>query len=125
MRPWGNILITVAFILWIVPLGVFIKAADEKKVCGGQRAMCLCSHTTQGHKDAAKKIIVNYPSGTEKETSSSGGGENFLAAQFSNKCILSAFNFFFCTPNLYSFVIAKSVEHVPKAEPFLMADSIL
>ena len=32
----------ISFILWILPLGFFIKPSQEKFACDGQRAICMC-----------------------------------------------------------------------------------
>jgi hypothetical protein len=116
MLRLGNILVVIVFVLWILPLGVFIKPTDEKKVCGGQRAICLCSHIVKGKADGSKKIILAHPPSPEKETAPSGGSNGqFLAVNLHNINQLFSTKFLQHTPNLYSLIVCKSIEHVPKA----------
>jgi hypothetical protein len=111
-----NILVVIVFVLWILPLGVFIKPTDEKKVCGGQRAICLCSHIIKGKDDRSKKIILAHPPSPEKENAPSGGNNGqFLAVNVNNPNPLLSAKLLHHTPNLYSLIVCKSIEHVPKA----------
>lgn len=42
MKPLVSLLSITLFILWILPLGFFIKPNQEKTACGGLRAVCMC-----------------------------------------------------------------------------------
>ncbi|MCB9771606.1 MAG: hypothetical protein H6754_03565 [Candidatus Omnitrophica bacterium] len=108
-----NIFIVFAFVLWILPLGVFIKPIDEKKVCDGKRAICMCSHMVKTKTGAAKKFLKVHVPISEKDTSSSGSS-NYLAAELKDINSFSGSQFLNHIPNLYSFAVSKSVEHVPK-----------
>lgn len=44
MQRTLSLTVLAIFFIWILPLGAFIKPSQEKKVCNGQRAICLCSH---------------------------------------------------------------------------------
>ncbi len=114
MRRILSSIIIIMFLIWLFPLGVFIKPNDEKKVCGGQRAICLCSHAAKGQTAAAKKMILGYTASSEKETSSSGSNTNFLTVDFKTINAIASSKLINHTPNLYSLIVCKSVEHVPK-----------
>ncbi|MCC6758311.1 MAG: hypothetical protein IT395_01625 [Candidatus Omnitrophica bacterium] len=109
-----NAFIATAFLLWILPLGVFIKPNDEKKVCGGQRAICLCSHLARSQGSGSKKFVFAHPPGNEKEASPSGNSGHFFAADLRDPSPLLGTNFSHHTPSIYSLTVYKSIEHVPK-----------
>ena len=44
--------------MWIFPLGVYIKVAQEANLCGGRRAICLCTQAMAKMKAESK--AVNY-----------------------------------------------------------------
>jgi hypothetical protein len=105
------------FFVWLIPMGIFIKAAQEKIACGGQRAICLCSHQQAKLKNnPAEGYSFQNNSANSKESNASGGGaghfflavhlpvENGLnAADFDNVAVLACRNPFL-----------KSIEHIPK-----------
>lgn len=110
MSRLKSIFILIAFVLWIVPLGAFIRASDEKKVCGGQRAICLC----KGQPGNPKKLAIAHSAGTQKENASSANSSHFLAANFRNIHPLLSAKLNDYTPNHYVLTICESIEHVPK-----------
>jgi len=110
-----NIFILAAFVLWILPLGVFIKASDEKKVCAGKRAICLCTKVVKAQTNEGKKIVLAHPAGFPKENSAPGGNaSHFLAASFQQQHSLTGLVLSRHDSSQYSFLLAKPVEHVPK-----------
>ena len=106
-----------AFIIWILPLGIFIKPFQEKLTCGGQRAICLCTHLTdkKGQKPGGKILFQKASAAQKEQASSSGGAHQFFQNDLkSQKCILSS-RHFENAASFYSLLICKSIEHIPKA----------
>lgn len=108
--------VLLSFFIWILPLGAFIDPSVEQKVCGGQRAICLCSHHLAKHKgnDRGKTINISNP-GVNKDAAPAGGARHsFLSSAFyyrSNLFVSSFSNQEQSFPNL---LFTKEVEHVPK-----------
>ncbi len=107
----------MCFILWILPLGFFIKPAQEKTACGGQRAVCMCSHD---YAKADTKPINGFQfkaqSNSSKETAPFGGGAGnlYLAVNvFSQTAqpVLALNDQLFLA---YRNPSLKSIEHIPK-----------
>jgi hypothetical protein len=73
----------LCFILWILPLGFFIKPAMQKLACDGQRAMCMCY--AMGHKpaDKAMETGISLKAGvsSNKENPSSGSSNYFVSVK--------------------------------------------
>ena len=111
-----SILTLLAFFLWIIPLGVFIKASQEGKFCGGQRAICLCSVNFQTKQAKNLKPMLANAGQVSKESNSSGGSnrEFFTAKFFLNTSYIQQT---FCLLDFYptAALFIKSIEHVPKA----------
>ena len=84
MRYFISALTALLFFIWIIPLGVFIKPSQEKNVCDGQRAMCMC-HFSYAKVKSSPIVGFGFKSnsGSNKESSgSSGSGNYFLASNF-------------------------------------------
>ncbi|MCA9396029.1 MAG: hypothetical protein KC649_02570 [Candidatus Omnitrophica bacterium] len=76
----------VAIFMWTLPLGAFINPADQKIVCGGNRAlhMCLTGFTGNENKTNGQKIFfTNGWSGqqTAKAPGSSSGSSFLMPAK--------------------------------------------
>ena len=109
-------LIILIFFIWILPLGVFIRPSDAKKFCDGQRPVCLCAHLLAKQKSSPAKLAAAKHAGVEKEASSAGGGGNYyLAVGKSGISGLLLSKYFQETSSLYSLVVPRSIDHVPKA----------
>src|SRR5262245_15978819 len=56
-------ILAFVFLLWLLPLGIFIAPSKEKLLCDGQRAICLCSHAASlGKKqDTGKTLAKSAP----------------------------------------------------------------
>ncbi len=108
------------FILWLLPLGYFIKPSQENMVCGGQRALCMCSsqQILVNAKDKAKagKVYIALNPAVEKEGVSSGFGffyfKIFLKLQDQQNVLVQYLE---STQQLQLLLIAKAIDHVPKA----------
>ena len=109
-------LILFCFTLWIVPLGAFIAPEKEGKTCGGQRAVCLCSHYL--NKDAAPdagKQFANAGASSQEQAGYWGqNGHEFVLVN-SNEPLISSDSFFvrFSSINPSSSFL-RSIEHIPK-----------
>jgi hypothetical protein len=103
--------ILISFCLWIIPLGAFIRLSDEGKICGGQRAICLCHFAPAKKMDLAKKISVSSNASKEKDST---GGQHFLA-RFS-EAIFSNTKYSFLQQDCFfsSEMFQRNIEHVPK-----------
>lgn len=105
------------FFIWILPLGFFIKPAQEAKACGGQRAICLCSKTEAKVKTSAASAYGFQKSGVSanKEAGSSGGGGHYyLALRHLTAKVLTAFEYSEAVLLSYRNPSLSILEHVPK-----------
>lgn len=84
MRYWISSLTLLLFFIWILPLGFFFKPSQQASACGGQRAVCLCSHTDTKSVKSAKAsgfgFQQNGTSANKEAASSSGGGGHYYLA---------------------------------------------
>ena len=113
-RPVAYVLL-ILFVIWILPLGAFIDPSKEDKACGGQRAICLCSHLIAKHGGTHKLMMLVNP-GTHKEEGPSGGASHdFLAAVGTSLRDPSFGSIVFEKFPAYQFFASRNIEHVPKA----------
>ena len=117
MRRLISSLTLLLFFIWILPLGVFIRPSDAKRFCNGQRAICLCAHLVAKHKPSTMKVFAAQQGGVEKESpvSGGGGGNHYLITGKLGMPGASLSRYFEETFSLYSLVVPRSIEHVPKA----------
>lgn len=118
MRNVVLLSVAFSFFIWILPLGVFIKPAQEKLACDGQRAVCMCSHgMSQPLVHKAGETIYQSPGGfTTKEHHNPGGGSNqFLLAQNIDLLSRQEGGFFLEGSFLFTSTVFPLIEHVPKA----------
>ncbi len=117
MKKIIKILTTVLFFIWILPLGVFIKAEQEKKACNGQRAICLCSHLVakQLAKNAGKTFIQTSASASASKENSGRANHNFLIwdSDLTSKKKRTAY--IYSSSFLYSIKTSRVIESVPKS----------
>lgn len=100
-------------------MGVFIAPSKEKMLCGGQRAVCLCSgkvaKTTVDN--TLGEVTVKSSGAPQKEQNPSGRGvHSFNLAERNivepNMLLASVLE---TNLSLYSDPALSSLEHVPKA----------
>jgi len=107
--------LVTSFILWILPLGVFIKPSAEKLACDGQRAMCMCHALVLKIADKAIEHGLAYKTGTSSnKENSSGGGNYFVSAKPAvalNLQLTSLFDNQFLS---YKSPYLAALEYVPK-----------
>ncbi len=115
MKHFVSFFTIIVFFLWLLPLGVFIKASQEKIACGGKRAICLCSHKPEEGKPAhAAEAQTSYQSGfAQVHELASGVTYPFesvnLRLNIASKS--SSLNFYRFE---YSFRKSQRIDHVPK-----------
>lgn len=116
MRKGVLLATLLLFIIWILPLGFFIKPSQEKKVCNGQRAICLCSKfLAKSSGQWTDKILLKNGTNTNKEASGFGGtSQNYLVAQTSNSIYKYRSSYYQQQSFLYFVFVARPIEHVPK-----------
>ncbi|MDE1920853.1 MAG: hypothetical protein KGJ09_02425 [Candidatus Omnitrophica bacterium] len=68
------------FVLWIMPLGYFIKPSEQKLFCGGQRAMCMCSIFLPKAPDKAMEHGVVLKTGASNNKENMGGSNYFVSS---------------------------------------------
>ena len=80
MKRIFPLFLLISFILWILPLGVFIKPSLEKLACDGQRAMCMCRvmmPKSSGKPMEAGMVLKTVPA--QAKENSSPAGNYFLS----------------------------------------------
>ncbi len=111
-------LVIFLFLIWLLPLGVFIKSSNEKVACDGQRAVCMCHHSmVKATSNSIEGFGFKNNSGSNKESSTPGGGAGnyFLASNVSPRNVLNTFIFHREILIAEAEPFLRSIEHVPKA----------
>lgn len=119
MNRIGAFFTAIVFMAWLLPLGVFIKPAQEQRACGGQRAICMCK-TMMGKSDAKAAPLAGFslkaPNGLAKDGQTAGGGGHVLLASdpriFHSSVSVRLYQAELIASSLPFF---RSIEHVPKA----------
>lgn len=70
--------LTLALLLWVLPLGAFIKASQEKTACGGGRAFHMCAAMAKVHAGSGKVSIASSSSAEKTQKSASSSGNDLL-----------------------------------------------
>jgi len=106
----------VSFILWVLPLGVFIKPSLQKLACDGQRAMCMCHAFIPKSVDKAMEPGMALKAGgaANKENSSGGGSNYFVSARPAVTLNLHLTSFFENQHLCYKSPFLAALEYVPK-----------
>lgn len=117
MRHFANIVVIVIFLVWILPLGIFIKPEKEEKACNGQRAICMCSKMKARMAKMAKMAEAGFlQAGTNvnKEKNSSSMSPDYLVSlkKFQSTS-QSSFNED-VSEIIYQFILPDVIDHVPK-----------
>lgn len=81
-----TLFVTAALMAWLLPLGAFINASQQKTACGGKRAFHMCSmmsSSAPSPDDGTVKFTGAHP--VEKTAkSSASGGDDFTAERLSD-----------------------------------------
>jgi len=62
-----------------LPLGIFIKPSQEKVVCDGQRAICMCHAFVPKASASAVEPGINLKAGTSSNKENPSGGNYFVS----------------------------------------------
>ena len=116
MKKLLSFFLMVSFILWILPLGVFIKPSQQKIACDGQRAICMCHAFVPKSMGKAMEpgIALKAGSSTSKENSSGGGGNYFVSAKPPVVLNLQLASIFENQHLCYKNPFLAALEYVPK-----------
>ena len=108
--------LAVSFILWILPLGVFIKPSLQKLACDGQRAMCMCHVMMKADSsDKAMEPAIALKAGTSTNKENSSGASNyFVSAKPAVILNLHSASFFENQFLSYKNPFLATLEYVPK-----------
>jgi hypothetical protein len=115
MKKVLPLILLICFILWIAPLGFFIKPSQQKLACDGQRAFCMCHVMMTKSSDHAMEtgIALKEGSSTNKENSS-GGGNDFISSRPTVALTFPSTLFLINQHPCYISPFLASLEHVPK-----------
>lgn len=107
-------LVNILFIVWILPLGAFIKPEQESEACNGRRAICLCSHLLGKalDKQLGKVLLKQYAGGLQKENASSS--PDFVLPRIVKNSDSRMIRFQDLNEDIHSFLYIASVEPVPR-----------
>lgn len=117
MQKFVGFFTAFLFFIWILPLGIFIKPAQEKIACDGQRAICLCSHLVakQIAKNAGKAAYKPSRTAEPKESNGPGGFSHYyLFAQRTNSSNKQITFYHQQQSSLYSLIVVRLIDQVPK-----------
>lgn len=108
-------LLIISFILWVLPLGYFIKPSQQKIACDGQRAMCMC-YCMMGHKpsDKAMEAGIIFKAGSPNKENSSGGSNYFVSSKPATVLNFNSSSFFLDQYLCYKNPTLAALEYVPK-----------
>ncbi|MFT5169612.1 MAG: hypothetical protein ACI9F2_000279 [Lysobacterales bacterium] len=117
-----TLLILLSFCLWIIPMGAYISLAQEANLCGGKRAICLCTKNTF----KVKKKVKGLSFVKSATTTSAPVNDQRVTSLFGSDFLLFVFNqkqslFLNTKVILPTISFFKEIEHVPKNTLFLLA----
>jgi len=108
-------LTVVLFLIWILPLGYFIKPSQEKIACDGQRGICMCCCHIFKKVSPGKVMLSCSTQGTSKEASSSGGASNYFLSTVFVTPVFDLRSSQWGSPIQFpSLFFIRSIESVPK-----------
>jgi len=107
-------IILLAFFIWILPLGAFIKISQEGRICGGQRAICLCSVNFHVKPSKSLKPVLTNVGQVSKESSSGGANREFSIEKYFLTTTLRQERFTRASFIPAATFFIKFIEHVPK-----------
>ena len=114
MKRLLALFLLIGFVCWIMPLGYFIKPSQEKTVCDGQRAMCMCS-VMMGHKAVDKAMAgISLKAASANKENSSSAGNYFVSVKSVQALNLPSASLFENQSLAYKNPFLASLEYVPK-----------
>jgi hypothetical protein len=113
-RPLALFLI-ISFILWILPLGVFIRSSLEKFACDGQRAICMCRALVPKSSGQAMEPGTALKAGASASKENPSGGANYFVSTKPTAVLDLHFASIFEDQHLcYKSPYLAALEYVPK-----------
>ncbi len=116
-----SLIATACFILWILPLGAFIKPSQEKMACDGKRAFHMCSMSMgKVNPEPSSKVTFNNANGSEQgPKSSASGGDDFVSVSRGRSLLGDNSRYYdFSLLFAYSY-FRDSIDPPPKAHPLV------
>ncbi len=106
----------VCFVLWVLPLGFYIKPSLQKLACDGQRAICMCHAFVFKTSDQAMEpgIALKPGASTNKENASGGTSNNYISLKPAVILNLQQASFFETQYFSYKSPFLAALEYVPK-----------
>lgn len=110
------LIVCFSVIVWLLPLGVFIKPSEEKVACGGKRALHMCTMNMKARtQDSGQGLKITSGSGQiDKQNPASGGGNDYVLnsrirmdREWRSWCVAQ-------DPILRRSILPSGIEHVPK-----------
>ena len=114
MRKFILIALAIEFFVWLLPLGAFIDPSKEGWICGGQRAVCLCSLILKSQSKRRTIILFKSNSETQKEKLSPSSSEYLPSASVEDFKNLREGLALAQDQLLRDLLVCRSIEHVPK-----------
>ena len=114
MKQLLILFLLISFILWVLPLGVFIKPSLQKLACDGQRAICMCHAMLPKASAKAMDAGSSLKAGAVPAKENSSAGNYFVEAK--HIVVLNLFppsileNQIFCYKNPF----LGSIDYIPK-----------
>lgn len=95
MRRSLVLFVLACLVVWLMPLGAFIKPSQEKTACGGGRAFHMCSMMSgKAHTDnGSSKILLTDGGNVEKTAKSSTSGGDDLVLTMRRQTIAEPVSF--------------------------------
>jgi len=104
------------FLIWLFPLGSFVKPEADKKLCGGQRPICLCRHLTEEQKEKIVKAVLlkslHHENSQERRSGMSVPSFLHVVLKYADR--RNSVWHLRQTPLFYNNPFLKSIDHVPK-----------
>lgn len=100
-----------------MPLGSFIDKSKEAKVCGGARAVCLCSSNIAKAKsnEGGKIELTRSTAASTQKAPSGGANHQYLSPQKHLDLKIAATFSASNTVTVYELLLVRSIEHIPNA----------
>lgn len=127
MKQLQSIITIILFLVWILPLGTFIKPEKEKLACNGKRAICLCRHLLALQlSKAAKKTFLNNGGQVAKERQgTSSSSPSFMNVFAEHNVNFNRDAFYQDNQIVNSLLVIRPIDHVPRSAFFSQNKSVL
>ena len=118
MNRFFCLFLSTVFFLWILPLGVLIKPAQQMLFCGGQRAICLCTHLVNKslEKTGGQVVVRAADRALSSNEVRSNGGSVFPYIFIADEALslVEPAGADSQERSLYALSVSRPIDHVPK-----------